>query len=445
MALSTASLFLILGILRLCGAFDIQHYTGGPLSLHNATNLVAVIESEINGDWTRSPIVLKWADEAQTQELREAIYAALWEQLWRLQHIDNASDILNLYDELTARSDVPLEDQAKKWKLQDNILRSLWNTTQRNDTKSLLNLYNQLYRRTDIPSSWFLLVNQTIIGRCALLLEAQLYSASPTKTFQLVNANGLAVTPTSYLKDILRVLFDAVLVLETPLSVAKRLENFSSSLTLLTQANLYLYDRVSEAGEVDLLVLQALQSNLRGLLEKPGFSYSVDATMKGQVYARLSKEEQLLYTAQKVCIRNATTGKDYLHECTRTLLMCNNDQRSVRAPFIVQRLLTNDSRPQFAFYSNFWNRYLVQDTNIRAPNNASVKDVYSLNKFFWWRVVYRNGGISLFDAATEKSMVCGGDPSLKVGTERQVYTRKAEEFQTYQRECTWGLEDCSFV
>ncbi|KAH8266062.1 hypothetical protein KR038_001626 [Drosophila bunnanda] len=451
MASSTVSPLLILGFLGLCGAFDIQHYTGGSLLLNNATsvptNLVAVIESEIDGNWARSHIVLKWADEAQTQELKDAIYAALWEQLWRMKYIDNASDILNLYDELTWRADVPLEDQAKKWKLQDNIFSALWNSTQRNDTVKLLNLYNQISWRENVPSSWLLLINQTIIGRCALLLEAQLYSAKPIETYSLFNANCLSVTSPYYLrKEILQVLFDAVLVLESPSSVAKRLDNFSSSLILLTQANLELFERVMAAGKADIEAIQALQSNLRSLVEKPRFEKDVDGSLRGQVYARLSKEEQLLYTAQKICIRNVTDATVYMHECPRTLFMCNNDQRSVKAPFSVQRLLTNDSRPQFAFYSDYWKRYLFHNPNIKTPSNASAtKDVYSQVTFSWWRVVYGNGGISLFDAATEKSVVCGGDPAQTDGIERQVYTRKAAEFQKYQRECTWSLEDCSFV
>ncbi|XP_017017841.1 uncharacterized protein [Drosophila kikkawai] len=446
MATSTSSLVLILGLLGLCGAFDIQHYTGGSLSLYNATtvptNLVSVIESEINGNWSRSYIVLSWADEAQTHELREAIYSALWEQLWQLKHLDNPSDILNLYDELSRRSDVPLKDQTRKWELHDNILSALWKNTQRNDTAKVLNLYYQLSGR-NIPSSWWLLLNQTIIGRCALLFEAQLYSVNPNTTFPLLNLN---LIPSNYLKDILQALFDAVLVLETPLSVAKRLENFSSNLNLLTQANLELYERASATGKADLLTLQALQSNLRSLLEKPGFERDVDGSLRGEVYARLSKEEQLLYTAQKVCIRNVTNGNLYMHECPRTLLMCNNDWRSVKAPFSVQRLLTNDSRPQFAFYSDYWKRYLSHDEHIPKPTNASaVKNIYSRVLFTWWRVVYGNGGISLLDAATEKSVMCAGDPSQTVGVERQVYSRNVTEFKKYQRECTWALEDCSYV
>ncbi|XP_020808968.1 uncharacterized protein LOC110184697 [Drosophila serrata] len=450
MASSTVSVLLILGLLGLGGAFDIQHFTSGSLSLYNATtvppNLVAVIESEIDGNWARSPIVLKWADQAQTQELRDAIYTALWEQLWRMKHIDNAADILNLYDELTWRADVPLEDQAKKWELHDNILSALWNTTQRNDTIKLSNLYSQFSRRKDVPSSWFLLINQTIIDRCVLLFEAQLYSAKPKETFSWINLYCLAVTSPQPLEDILQVLFDTVLVMETPSSVAKRLENFNSSLTLQTQANLKLFERVVETGKADIPALQALQNNLRSLLENPRFDKDVDGSLRAQVYARLSKEEQLLYTARKICIRNVTAGSLYMHECPRTLLMCNNYQRSVRAPFSVQRLLTNDSRPQFAFYSDYWKRYLVLNKNVQTPTNASItKDVYSQTYFSWWRVVYGNGGISLFDSETENSVVCAGDPSQTVGGEVQVYTRKAAEFQTHQRECTWSLEDCSFV
>lgn len=446
MALSPTCLLLILGLLRLSGAYDIQH----SLALYNATSvpsdLVAVIEAEINGNWDRSPIILKWAAEAQTQELREAIYAALWEQLWRMKQIDNPSNILDLYDQLSRLSEVPLDDEAKKRELKDNIFNALWNSTKQNEPLKVLNLYDQLMWRSDVPHSLMLLINQTFIGRCALLLEAQLYTDRPGTTFPLVNSKVLAVTRPHDLKAILQVLFDAVLTLESPLSVVKRLDNFSNDLTLLTHANIELFERVIDVGTADPAVLQALQSSLRSLLEKPNFEKNVDGPLRGQVYARLSKEEQLLYTAQKVCIRNMTDRNVYMHECPRTLLMCNNDQRTARAPFSVQRLLTNDSRPQFAFYSDYWRRSLYLDTKIQIANNGSAtKNVYSLQTFTWWRVVYGNGGISLFDADTEDSVLCGGDPSQKVDVERQVYTRSAAQFKAHQWECTWSLEDCSYI
>ncbi|XP_017048692.1 uncharacterized protein LOC108093232 [Drosophila ficusphila] len=368
------------------------------------SNLESVIRSEVGGDWERGRLVLQLAYKARTLELKEAIYTALWKELQQTKQIYDPSKILEFYNELSQHSDVPLE------------------------------LLERIYR--------------AFIDRSAQLLEAPFHTNSREATFPLVNSlvHRLTFSTLDYLRDILEVLYDAVLALETPLSVVERLGNFTASLTQLAQANLQLLSR-EELKRGDLQVQKALQSNLRNLLQQPGFEQEVGSALQAEIYAHLPRDEQLLYTARKVCIRNVTDGNSYIYECPQTYLICSNARDPKKAAYFIQRGHSNDSRPQFAFYSAFWrNRYILMEPAIAAAGNIShsiTKNVYSRTNISWWRVKYENGGISLLDAATEHSVLCGGDPSHWDGEEHHVYTRNASELSAYQAECTWSLEDCS--
>jgi len=433
MASSSAWLVLILG-LGLTGALDFNFQTNSsklltvldtsapvqellyhidvwrnePASLALETpapsNLESVIRSEVGGDWERGRLVLQLANQARTVELKEAIYTALWKELQQTKQIYDPSKILDFYVQLSLHTDVPLQLME--------------------------------------------LIYSAFINRSAQLLEAPFHTNSRDATFPLVSSlvNRLTFSTLDYLRDILEVLYDAVLALETPLSVVQRLGNFTASLTQLAQANLQLLGR-EELKRGDPLVQQALQSNLRNLLRQPGFEQEVESSLQAVIYAHLPKDEQLLYTARKVCIRNVTDGNSYIYECPQTYLICSNVRDSKKAAYFIQRGHSSDSRPQFAFYSAFWrNRYILMEPATAAAHNATntiTKNVYSRTNINWWRVVYGNGGISLYDAATEKSVLCGGDPLHWDGEEHHVYTRHASEFSAHQAECTWALEDCS--
>lgn len=363
------------------------------------SNLESVIRSEVGGDWQRGRLVLQLANQARTVQLKEAIYTALWKELQHTKQIYDPSKILDFYEELSAHTDVPLE-------LMD-------------------------------------LIYTAFIHRSAQLLEAPFHTASRNATFPLVSSlvQRLSFSTLDYLRDILEVLYDAVLALETPLSVVERLSNFTASLTQLALANLQLLDR-EELKLGDPSVQQALQANLRHLLEEPGFEHGVEASLRAEIYAHLPKDEQLLYTARKVCIRNVTDPSAYIYECPETYLICSNPPDHKKAAYFIQRGHSEDSRPQFAFYSAFWrNRYILMEP--ATSNSTITKNVYSRVNINWWRVVYGAEGFSLIDAATERSVLCGGDPSHWNADEHHVYTRRASELAAHRAECTWRLEDCS--
>ncbi|XP_039487342.1 uncharacterized protein LOC120449100 [Drosophila santomea] len=369
-----------------------------------SSNLESVIRSEVGGDWERGRLVLQIANQARTLELKQAIYTALWKELQQTKQIYDPLRILEFYDQLAVHTDVPLQ------------------------------LMQHIYR--------------AFINRSAQLLEAPFHTASRVATFPLVDAlvQRLTFSTLDFLRDILEVLYDAVLALEKPLSVVQRLGNLTASLSQLAQANLQLFSR-EELKRGDPEVQQALQRNIRQLLSQSGFEKEVAKSLQTEIYAHLPKDEQLLYTARKVCIRNVTDANSYIYECPQTYLICSNARDPKKAAYFIQRGHSNDSRPQFAFYSAFWrSRYILMEPATATSNNATnsiTKNVYSRPNINWWRVIYRNGGVSFYDAATENSVLCGGDPLHWDGEEHHVYTRHASEFSAHQAECTWSLEDCS--
>ncbi|XP_017102560.2 uncharacterized protein [Drosophila bipectinata] len=387
------------------GHFDVwtNEAALGALGPPGSSALESLIRAEVGGDWERGKLVLQLANEAKTLELKEAIYTALWKELQQTKQI---------YDPI-----------------------------------KILQFHEQLRLHTDVPQPLMERIYQAFVERSAQLLEAPFHTNSPAATFPLVNSlmARLTFSTLDYLRDILEVLYSAVLALETPLSVVERLANFTANITQLAQANLQLLAR-EELRREDPKVQLALQKNLRSLLEQPGFEQEVDASLRTKIYAHLPKDEQLLYTARKVCIRNVTDNS-YIYECPQTYLICSNARDLKKAAYFIQRENSLDSRPKFAFYSAYWrNRYILMEPAAQTGPNANhsiTKNVYSRSNINWWRVVYEIDGISLYDAASEGSVLCGGDPSHWDGEEHHVYTRRASEFAAHRGECTWSLEDCS--
>ncbi|EDV41259.1 uncharacterized protein Dana_GF23511 [Drosophila ananassae] len=375
----------------------------GALAPAGSSALESLIRAEVGGDWERGKLVLQLANEAKTLELKEAIYTALWKELQQTKQI---------YDPM-----------------------------------KILQFHEQLRLHTDVPQHLMELIYQAFVHRSAQFLEAPFHTNSPAATFPLVNSlmERLTFSTLDYLRDILEVLYNAVLALETPLSVVERLANFTTNLTQMAQANLQLLAR-EELRREDPKVQLALQSNLRDLLEQPGFEQEVAVSLRTKIYAHLPKDEQLLYTARKVCIRNVTDNT-YIYECPQTYLICSNARDLKKAAYFIQRENSLDSRPKFAFYSAYWrNRYILMEPSAQTGPNANhsiTKNVYSRNNINWWRVVYEVDGISLYDAVSEGSVLCGGDPAHWDSEEHHVYTRRASEFAAHRGECTWSLEDCS--
>ncbi|XP_062132252.1 uncharacterized protein LOC133842954 [Drosophila sulfurigaster albostrigata] len=370
-------------------------------------SLESIIRAEVNGDWERGRLVLQLANEARTLELKHAIYEALWLELQQTKQI---------YDPL-----------------------------------KILDFYEQLEHQTNVPPALLQKVYVSFVSRSAQLLSAPFHTNSRSANFPLVTTllQRLTLSTLDYIRDILEALFDAVLALESSLSVVQRLGNYTASLTQLTVANLQLLKR--NELQLDSTAQTALQLNLRQLLEQPNFGQEVERSLRIEVYAQLPPNERVLYTAQKVCLRNVTNENAYVYECPQTYLICTNPRDPKKAAYYVQRGHggANNSL-QFAFYSAYWrNRYILMQSNdqttVNANANAIKKNVYSNETIYWWHVLQVQGGVALYDAATSGSVLCGGNSAHWDGVERHVYTRHALEFEANRRECTWSLEDCSDV
>ncbi|KAH8304041.1 hypothetical protein KR018_008156 [Drosophila ironensis] len=370
------------------------------LGTPSSSHLESVIRSEIGGDWERGESVLQLASKARNLELKEAIYTALWKELQQTKQIYDPVKILDFHDKLSLQTGVPPT------------------------------LVESIYR--------------AFVSRSAQILEAPFHTDSLEARFPLVDSllHRLTFSTIDYLRDILEALYNAVLALETPLSVVERV-NLTGTLMQLAQANLQLLAREEiKRGGSDVQL--AVQRNLRDLVEHASFEKEVEASLRREVYAHLSKDEQLLYTAQKVCIGNVTQNS-YIYECPQTYLICSNARDQKKASYFIQRGSNKYGRPQFAFYSAYWrNRYILMEPATQPGSNSSItKNVYSRGSIDWWRVVYGYGGISLIDAATETYALCGGNSSHWDSEEHHVYTRLASGIGAYRAECTWSLEDCS--
>ncbi|EDV96761.1 uncharacterized protein LOC6558980 [Drosophila grimshawi] len=373
--------------------------TETPLSLES------IIRAEINRDWERGRLVLDLASMVRTVQLKHAIYEALWLELQQMQQIYNPLKLLDFYTELEQLSDVPPP------------------------------LLEKVY--------------QALVQSSAQLLSAPFHASSQCAIFPLVTQllQRLTLSTLDYLKDILEALFNVILALESNLGVVQRLGSFSDNLTQLTQANLQLQQRPEL--QLDEQAHRALVQNLRTLLEQSTFIEEVEYALQQQVYAQLPEADRILYTAQKVCLRNVSDAYGYIYECPQTYLICTNAHDPRKASYNLQRGhggLNNSL--QFAFYSSYWNNHYIflEPSNHTAPN-AIIKNIYSRDAINWWYAVIQEDGtsVALFDAATNSSVLCGGDQQYWDTGEEHVYTRNAEEFANYRRECVWRIEDCSYI
>ncbi|KAM8709577.1 hypothetical protein ACLKA7_016392 [Drosophila subpalustris] len=379
--------------------------SSAPLSTEvGSLGLESIIRAEIKGDWQRARAVLLLAHEARTFQLKHAIYETLWLELQQTPQVYDPLKVLDFYEHLELQSEVPPA------------------------------LLEQVYL--------------AFVSRSAQLLSAPFYTYSRSANFPLVTnlLQRLTLSTLDYLRDILEALFEVVLSLESTLSVVQRLGIFSANLTQSALANVQLSRRAEF--QLDPTALPALQDNLRYLLEQPNFSQEVEHSLRQEVYALLPSDERVLYTAQKVCLRNVTNDNAYIYECPQTYLICSNARDLKKASYYVQRGNGGaNNSSQFAFYSTYWrNRYIAMESANRTAGNSILKNVYSRVNINWWRVVQvQGGGVALYDAATSGSVLCGGNPQFWDGEERYVYTRSAQQFDANRRECTWSLENCSDV
>ncbi|XP_017843182.1 uncharacterized protein LOC108600255 [Drosophila busckii] len=366
-------------------------------------SLESIIRAEVNGSWERGRLVLQLASQARTLELKHAIYEALWQELQQTKQI---------YDPF-----------------------------------KLMDFYEELARLGNVPATLMMEVYQVFVSRSAQLLSAPFHTPTRNARFPLLVAffQRLTLSTLDYLRDILNALYDAVLTLESTLSVVQRLGNFSgASLTQLTVANLQLSQR-EELKSDNAAVQAALESNLRQLLEQPNFQQDVEHSWRQQLYTKLPNDERLLYTAQKVCLRNVTNDNAYIYECPQTYLICTNARDPKKAAYYVQRGHGRNNNVQFAFYSSYWrNRYILHEPSNQTAPNAIKKNIYSRDAIDWWYVVPVAGGVALYDNSS-LYLLCGGDTQHWDGEEKHVYSRNAADLYTHRNECVWSIEDCSDV
>ncbi|XP_030385832.1 uncharacterized protein LOC115632726 [Scaptodrosophila lebanonensis] len=369
-----------------------------------APSLESIIRAEISGDWERSRFVLQLVNQTRTIQLKQAIYRALWQELRQSKQIYNPVKILEFYEQLEQQSQVP---------------------------KGLLEEVYGIF-----------------LERGAELLSTPFYTNSQTANFPLVNALllRLSFNTLDMLRDILAILYEIVLALNPPLSVANRLSNYSANILQLSFANLQLLDRPEL--QQDPPARLSVQRNLRELLEQPEFERNVETSVRQELYEQLPLDERTLYTAQKICLRNVTDDNAYIYECPQTYLICSNPQDAKKAAFYVQRGHNANGTLQFAFYSSYWrNRYIFREpTTTTSDYNSTTgisKNVYSRNAVYWWQVRHLEEGVALYDAGTSSAVLCGGNPLHRDGEEHHVYTRRAADFNLYRRECVWRVENCT--
>ncbi|XP_062127703.1 uncharacterized protein LOC133840063 [Drosophila sulfurigaster albostrigata] len=354
---------------------------GSPVSLEN------IIRAILNGNWDRVELVYQMADEACTLQMKHDIYEALWLEWQKEKHIYDPLKILDFYDQLNR---------------QPNVSPAL-----------LKNIY------------------VTFVIRSTQILSMPLHTDSQNASFPLANSllQGLARSPSNYTEDILEILFDDVLSMESLLNVAQRLGNFKASITQLTMANLQLLNRIK--GDFNSSAFPILLENLRQLSKQEKISREVEQTLRISVSNYFTLE-----TTQKVCLHN--TNNDYIYECDSSNIMCTLERNYEIASFRVLRNASDET--QFAFQSPYWdNRYLVIDSSI-SIQSKDTKNVYSKSNIYWWRVVPVRGGMAIFDAATSSSVLCSGNPAQ---WDYHAYTRHAKDLDAHLSECTWIIEDCS--
>ncbi|EDW72946.1 uncharacterized protein Dwil_GK16906 [Drosophila willistoni] len=378
-------------------------------------DLETIIRSEVAGDWQRGQLILSLTNRAKTDELKLAIYEALWQELQQTKQIYNPLRILDFYTQLKDHNDVP-----------SNLLDTVYST---------------------------------FIERSTQLLAAPFHTSSRTANFPLVDnlLQRLTFSKLDYLRDIFDLLYDIVLALESPESVAQRLGNFTANLTQLTLANLQLLKRPEIANATD--AKKCIQDNIQKLLEETNFETKVEISLRQELYQHISEDERIFYSSQKICLRNVTQPNSYIYECPTTYLICSsNASDPKRAAYSIQRSIQNNSAGlQFAFFNAFWNnRYIVMEsvpvtavaqnlntTSLATQRDVIFKNVYSKSNIYWWHVVFENDGVVLYDSSNRTSVLCGGDPSHWDGIEHHVYTRNGTDYQRYRNECTWKVENCS--
>ncbi|XP_060651548.1 uncharacterized protein LOC132788233 [Drosophila nasuta] len=365
---------------------------------NSSLRMTSIIRAVFNGEWERVEFVLQLANETYELESQHAIYESLWQELQYTKQI---------YDPF-----------------------------------KILAFYEQLEHQPNVPPVLLFRVYQSFISRMVQLLSAPFHTDNHSANFPLITTlmHELSKRPSSYVHDIFDELFDTVLAYQSPLSVAQHLGSFNASLTQLTMANVQFLNRTEV--QFNSSAHKTVQDNLRKLMKHPTYEMEVEQSLREQAYVQLPSSDRVLNTAEKVCLRSANSSNIYLYNCPNSSSMCTMERDSQQMLFKVQRDAKDSSNIAFQNPKSS-NQYLIMASHLHATDNGVVKNVYSLDGIYWWHVMSVQGGVAIYDAATDGSVICGGDPAQWEGNEHYAYTRNAGNFDAHRKECTWIIEDCS--
>lgn len=287
-----------------------------------------------------------------------------------------------------------------------------------------------------------------LVERSAQLLEVTLHPAN------YENINAICLNVSNYevarrllaqldvtkmganiFEEILNVTFDAVEQLESKKDTVKALNCLGLNANQRLIAHLVFLQRNN-----DLHAL--LYNNIQKLVGSCDLN-SLASKYWERIGAFLPTSMEILHNASAVCIHNVTGDFGYLSECSQTSLMCTfrNDNK-YRSAFRFERLLGN----RYIFQSTYWQNYIKLESNGNNGNStvppAFIKNIYGSATPSLWQAVFVGNNVALVDPSM-RQYLCGGNQSMWSNAEQYVYSRRAEDFQLFQHECLWLVEDCS--
>lgn len=287
-----------------------------------------------------------------------------------------------------------------------------------------------------------------LVERSAQLLEVTLHPAN------YENINAICMNVSNYVvarriltqlnptkmgenifEEILNVTFDAVELLESKEDTVKALNCLGLNANQRLIAHLVFLQRNN-----DLYTL--LYNNIQQLAGACDLN-SLAPKYLEHIGAFLPTSMEILRNASAVCIHNVTGDFGYLSECSQTSLMCTfQNGYKYRSAFRFERLLGN----RYIFHNTYWRNYIKLENNRNNGNStvppAFIKNIYGSAVPSVWQAVFVGNNVALLDQSM-RQYLCGGNQSMWSNTEQYVYSRRVEDFQSYQHECLWLVEDCS--
>ncbi|XP_011195853.1 uncharacterized protein LOC105220956 [Zeugodacus cucurbitae] len=287
-----------------------------------------------------------------------------------------------------------------------------------------------------------------LVTRSAQLLEGTLHPANYEQINAIcMNASNYEVARSiltqldpiklgeNIFEEILNVTFDAVELLERKTDTVTALNCLGLNANQRLIAHLVYLQRNS-----DLQPL--LYKNIQQLVGVCDLNNLAPRYLQ-RIGAFLPTSMAVLHNASAVCIHNTTGNFGYLSECSQTSLMCTfpNDFK-FRSAFQFERLLGN----KYIFHSTYWRNYIKLENSGNNGNStvppAFIKNIYGATTPSVWQAVFVGNNVALVDPSM-RQYLCGGNQSMWSNEEQYVYSRRAEDFQLYQHECLWLIEDCS--